>query len=529
MPSRRSAILLATVLLASLAATTASAESSADITTRFATEEGLEAIQPGCTTFDYVENPCHQIATMMNGLDSPKIDILILVPASPTAERDMRIMRQSVEMWEDGFHFLAKDMGLGWLDQGVEFHIAMEMINTGESEFTTYPIVDPEIVVVATNPAGGLGIGVDPVDLAGQLFGEGAGQGPCHGVKNPFDMALWEALPGYDSHHGGRGGTYTEDCGGAGGNICFSVNGAIDPATSVIDFFQLYDLVSHETGHCLTLGHVGDGAEDSWSKVPTNDIMAYDTDPPGVSKCVSTLDVEALAVSMSRFLDVNGDGVVNSDDYVHPNTPFTADGRPFQVQSPDNHYYASATRKAIDCPQPDMGPVPLSEVVNFTPAAQPRPQLAIASKAQLQGQHVPRGVLHMAGAVANGTASQVVLNVLAQPVADPGNRTGTVHASPATYAQLDVGIANRTVAVGPDGRWSGEVDLSSLPNGAQVVVSALWSDAQGNLVDSDRVTLVVDGLVTDQPVQPQRADTPAPAFTVALLAVVAALALSRRK
>ena len=33
----------------------------------------------------------------MNGLDSPEVDVLIMVPASPAAERDMRIMRQSIE------------------------------------------------------------------------------------------------------------------------------------------------------------------------------------------------------------------------------------------------------------------------------------------------------------------------------------------------------------------------------------------------------------------------------------------------
>ena len=54
-----------------------------------------------------------------------------------------------------------------------------------------------------------------------------------------------------------------------------------------------------------------------------------------------------------KRLDEEGNPVMrmmwfNSDDYVHPNSPVTEDGRPFQVQHPDNHYYASPTRKAID-------------------------------------------------------------------------------------------------------------------------------------------------------------------------------------
>lgn len=509
--------ILALLLAAPLLASAAAAESSADIDLRFAPEEGFDAIQPGCTTFSFENNPCHQIATMMNGLDSPKIDVLILVPASPVAERDMRIMRQSVEMWADGVAWLAGDLGLDWMVEGVEFHIALEMMSVdgqGESEFTTYPIVDPEIVVVATNPVGGLGIGIDPLDFAGAIFGEGPGQGPCHGVSNPFDMALWENLPGYDSHHGGRGGTYTEDCGGAGGNICFSVNGAIDPATSVIDFFQLYDLVSHETGHCLTLGHVGDGAEGSWGSVPTNDIMAYSADPPGVSKCVSTLDVEALAVAMSRYLDVNGDGVVNSDDYVHPNDAVSeGDGRPFQIQHPDNHYYASPTRQAIDCPQPDMGPVPLSEVVNFTPLAPVRPQVSF----QVADQNLGPGLVAVHG-VANGTTAADVVVLSVSPA--PG-LNGSEEAT-------DLGIANVTVQV-VDGAWSGHVDLSTVPVGQTVIVAATWLDAQGTWLDSDRVAFLVDGTpVPSAQDDLPAADAPAPALALVALVLVAAAVLRRK-
>ena len=32
-----------------------------------------------------------------------------------------------------------------------------------------------------------------------------------------------------------------EDCGGAGGNVCFSVNGAVDPVPGVTDTFSLFD------------------------------------------------------------------------------------------------------------------------------------------------------------------------------------------------------------------------------------------------------------------------------------------------
>lgn len=304
------------------------------------------------------DNVCYHQKTGLNALDSPQIDVLIMVPVSPTAERDSRIMRQSIEMWEGGLDYLAGEMGLGWLRDGVDFHITVDYIDASDSgeggEFTTYPVYDPEIVVIASNPVGGLGIGIDPLNAT---FTDEEGV-PCHSVENPFDFEYWESLPGFDSHHDKREGVYSEDCGGRGGNVCFSINGAIDPDPERVDFFQLFDLVSHEVGHCLTLGHVGDGAEGSWGVVPTNDIMAYDQDPPGLSKCVSTLDVESFALRMSRYLDTNGDGAVTTDDRLYANDPVGDSVYEFQVQHPRDHLYASSTGDPEDCPQPDVGLIP---------------------------------------------------------------------------------------------------------------------------------------------------------------------------
>jgi hypothetical protein len=283
----------------------------------------------------------------------------------------MRVMRQSIEMWEGGINHLAKKMKLGWLADGVDFHVSMDYFDpTGKGgEFTTYPVVDPEIVVVATNPVGGIGIGIDPVDFTGDVFGAGGGQGLCHGIPNAADMKAWESLPGFDSHHEAREGVYNEDCGGSGGNICFAVNGAIDPTPGegpTEDFFSLFDLVSHEVGHCLSVGHVGDGAEGSWGGLASNDIMAYHSDPPGLNKCVSSLDVESFATRMSRYLDTNRDGKVTDKDRILSNDQ-VGDGRsPFQVQRPADHFYASTSGKATDCPQPDLGLVP-GERTDWTP------------------------------------------------------------------------------------------------------------------------------------------------------------------
>ena len=83
-------------------------------------------------------------------------------------------------------------------------------------------------------------------------------------------MEEWAGRAGFDGHHGDGGGIYVEDCNGsAGGNVCFAVNGGIDPLPGETDLFGLFDLVAHEFGHCLTLGHVGDGADGPWG--PTAD------------------------------------------------------------------------------------------------------------------------------------------------------------------------------------------------------------------------------------------------------------------
>jgi hypothetical protein len=195
---------------------------------------GADNLPPGCVRDMSLNNPaniCHHMRTDMNGLDSPQVDVLVMVPVSPTAERDMRIMRQSVEMWEGGIDYLADEMGLGWLASGMNFDITVEYVDPADptGSLNTYPIVDPEIVVIATNPVGGIGIGIDPVDF---VFTD-EDLVPCHSAPNPFDFSYWDSLPGFDNHHG-RSGTYTEDCGGAGGNICFAVNGAIDPAPETL-------------------------------------------------------------------------------------------------------------------------------------------------------------------------------------------------------------------------------------------------------------------------------------------------------
>jgi hypothetical protein len=362
-------------------------------------------LPPGCIkdmSRDNPENICYHAKTGLNALDSPQIDVAVLVPASPTAERDMRIMRQAVQAWEGGIDYLSDEMGLDWLRDGVDFHITVDSVDLAGGnggEFTSYPLYDPEIVVIATNPVGGAGVGVDPTYLTAELGIFDENGVPCHNVQNPFDVETWEALPGFDSHHEDRGGIYVEDCGGAGGNVCFSVNGGVDPVPGVTDTFSLFDLVLHETGHCLTLGHVGDGAETpTWGPVPTTDIMAYSYDPPGQNKCVSTLNVEAFAVRMSRYLDVDGNGAVTEADRIESNDVAGDGSNSFQVQHPDHHLFASSTGSVWDCPQADLGTLP-GEPTDWTPEPVDthHPVLTVATPDH--GAETADGNVHVSGTV----------------------------------------------------------------------------------------------------------------------------------
>ncbi len=372
MGARVVATLIAAVLIA-LGLVAASPPAYASPSEEYSRPHFGNDIPPGCKKdsmlTDVMSNVCHHIRTDMNGLDSPIIDVLIMVPASPAAERDARIMRQAVEMWEGGVDYLAPQMGLDWLSAGTEFRITVDTVDPTSERFTLFPVLDPEIVVIASNPVGGIGIGIDPVAEFGPVASQAVhditgvdpgvtGNEPCNPyTKLLFDFNFWAAVPGFDNHHG-RSGTYTEDCGGAGGNVCFAVNGAIDPAPATAEVYSLFDLVAHEFGHCMSIGHVGDGAEGSWGTLPPNDIMAYDSAPADLNKCVSTLDLEGLATRMSKYVDVNGDGLVNEGDRRYANDRVGDNLNPFQTQHPRDHLYASKTGQPTDCPQPSLGLVP---------------------------------------------------------------------------------------------------------------------------------------------------------------------------
>jgi hypothetical protein len=436
------------------------------------THFGLGNLPPGCEGDTFLgpdgqtprtDNACYHMRTGMNGLDSSNVDVLIMVPASPTANRDMRIIKQAVEMWQGGIHYLAPQMGVPWM-KNMKFHISTDLESAENGGgFVTYPVVDPEIVVIASNPVGGAGIGIDPwATEVGALTGNS--DAPCTGVNNPFDVNSWKGKPGYDHHSNEPGATVTEDCGGAGGNICFALTPAIDPAPPALDVFNLFDLVAHEFGHCLTIGHVGDGAEENteggpWSKVATNDIMSYNTDPPGLNKCVSTLDVESISVTQSHYIDTNGDHVVNAADHVDANeAEWDIPGDPFQVQNPRDEFYASDTGAVTRCPQPDLGLLP-GKKTNWEPNQTPTTVYNLNVTGPSDGATAGDGKFNVLGTVERASALQ-----------PPSNTSGVVYDSQSDANSDYTEIKRLNVATTPT-MVTGKIVLKALPPTGVLVTS----------------------------------------------------------
>ena len=167
------------------------------------------------------DNHCYHMKVGLNALDSPKVDVDVLIPVSPAAERDLRVATQAVQMWDDGLHYLARQMKLPWLARGFEMNVRTHEVVVSPEGTLKDPLklVDPEIVVVVSTPAGGIGIGIDPAYFAGELGIVDDSGVPCAPVENPFSLKAWKAK-GMEQHAGEPGGIYVEDCGGGvGGRV----------------------------------------------------------------------------------------------------------------------------------------------------------------------------------------------------------------------------------------------------------------------------------------------------------------------
>lgn len=227
----------------------------------------------------------HQFMT--NAPDSPTVDIVIAAPAGPMPLRDVSLLRQSAAMWGKGIADMARATGREWLADGLRLNTFVLGVDTAEPGYAA-AVYDPEVLILTTDAlaVGYAGIGTDaPIDF-------------CHGVPYPVPTSSQvAALPGFDDHHGQGVGTYSAGCGDTGGRVCVVANNAFLflPDDGVGRDF--YDLNSHELGHCLGTGHVGDASDFAAKAYPRDDIMSYQNDgwDPAYALCVSNLDVKTLA------------------------------------------------------------------------------------------------------------------------------------------------------------------------------------------------------------------------------------------
>ena len=468
---------------------------------------GANNFPPGCTrdaSRDNPDNVCFRMKDLsrLNPLGTAKIEVLLVVPVSATAERDMRIMRQAVAMWDGGIHYLAPKLGLPWLSD-VRFHVTLDFVGDAldGGEITPPAGVVPDIVVVGANPTAGTGAGADPLQLAG------LGGIPCSPVTDPFDLAAWHALPGFDSSHDPRAGNYSTSCGDDGHHVCFVVNGAQDPDPTTVDWFGSFWLTSHEFGHCLTLGHVGDGAEGSvngvwWGPVPYQEIMNYEDHgdirsaaggKPVFDRCASTLDVETFALRMSHFLDVNGDGAVDPSDVRVANEQVGVDHFPMQVQHPSDYFYASSTGAAQDCPQPDLGLLPADRsaetAAHWMPTAAGSIEPVLEIGAPEDGLTTHDDTVVVTGSVAEHS-------LLTPPM--PASSTTTVADSPSDATTPYTEISSVTATA------------SGTTVDAVIDVGQVWPAAQGSQFS---YSLVVNGMRFDSFVLDPKKTAPQPVLT----------------
>ncbi|MGB1585746.1 MAG: hypothetical protein ACPHID_01715 [Thermoplasmatota archaeon] len=254
---------------------------------RFATITlALAVALAGTGAANFNDNQYHEY--ILYEVDTSKIDVLIVPSASPYALRDNTILRQGVDAWDAGIDDLAD----AWLANGIEIrtYVLGEDIPPAEALF------DPEIIIVSAeyNPVLLFGIGLQvPISW-------------CHNIGPGGGNIDWreELIASPDFHsHGGSWGMLQAQC-ADGGKQCIVLNTNFLWLPDADNRRNMYDLNTHEVGHCLGIGHVGDALDFTARNFPQTDIMSYQHG--NHVHCVSTLNVKALEAVYGGLLGKPG-------------------------------------------------------------------------------------------------------------------------------------------------------------------------------------------------------------------------------
>lgn len=255
-------------------------------------------LAPTGTAATFNDNDYHEY--ILYNVDTPTIDVLIVPSASPYALRDNTILRQGVDAWDAGID----DLGPNWLANGMEIRTYV----LGEDVPPAEALLDPEIIIVSAeyNPVLLFGIGLQvPISW-------------CHGIGPGGGNLDWrdDIVNDPEFHsHGGDWGMLAAQC-DDGGKQCVVLNTNFLWLPDATNRRQMYDLNTHEVGHCLGIGHVGDALDFSARNYPGDDIMSYQHGSH--VHCVSTLNIKALEAVYGGLLGQPG-VAQNAGTYVHMN------------------------------------------------------------------------------------------------------------------------------------------------------------------------------------------------------------------
>lgn len=269
--------------------------------------QGAGETQPCAATYDttppFTDYCYHQ--GVWYSPDTTQFDVLIVPAASALTLRDTQLAEDSVDMWDAGIQALGGPTISG---------LNIDAYTVGMEPVPEAALADPEVIVAPTteaNPFVLFGVAIlHPINF-------------CHGISP--SVSTWQEVPGFHQHPDSPFGSFLASC-ASGGKMCYVVNTSFAPfITPNADNSQwMYDLISHEVGHCLTLGHVGDASTESTDDsiaYPHHDIMSYEDDGLRASTphCVSNLNVKVIEKAFSSMLDPPGTTAVapNPAAYVH--------------------------------------------------------------------------------------------------------------------------------------------------------------------------------------------------------------------